>query len=244
MNTIQCGNCGAPLNPTPAEIDKALATCGYCNSATYLNLVPPPLDFSTNVPQPINLPPDNRVRSWSEPANRPTDTRIELVNEPGVRFRASLPHQRLSFFKIIFGGFFTLLWCAIVALFSMVIVAVTETIILKILFGVFLFSFFGFCIGMVIWHSFGQETILAENGRIALVKGACGINKTQKFAWDEVKGSRLQPILLTDGQPVFHLYLDLESGKIRLAGKATADELRWLGTELKAFFAPIQKSQS
>ncbi|NLH49080.1 MAG: hypothetical protein GX444_10805 [Myxococcales bacterium] len=243
MNTIKCGNCGAPLNPTPAEIEKAFATCGYCNSANVLNLYPPPLDYRTKVPQPIDLPPDNDALSWSEPANRPADTRIELVNEPGVRFAARVPRQRLSFFKIMFGGFITLLWCAIFALFSLMIIALTETTIWRILFAVFFFSFFGFCIGMVLWYSFGQETILAENGRITLVKGACGLNKRKKFAWDEVKGPRLQPILLTDKQPVFHLYLDLGSRKIRLAGRATGDEVRWLYTELNVFFEPIKKSK-
>lgn len=183
MNSLKCDSCGAPLNPTPAELEKGVAACAYCHSVNRFEPTAPARD-SNRPRQADESAATTKLPRWDAPASRPADTRIELVNEPGGRFEARLPHSR-----------------------------------------------------------FHHETILAEKGIFIYRQQFFVSRRTEKFRWDEIEGFQLTPILLAQNRSLFHLYLDLGSRKIRLAERATGEEIRWLYTELKAFFESIKKSK-
>ncbi|NLH49079.1 MAG: hypothetical protein GX444_10800 [Myxococcales bacterium] len=243
MKGIQCGNCGAPLKLTPADVEKGFATCGYCGSAVDLGLAAPVLDENTKRGLRLLSFAQKAVGAetadWNEPAARPADSRIELTNEPGIRFEANIPPR----FRLgnVFLLVFTLFWCGFMLFWNGIALVGGQWIMLG--FGVIHDAVAVWLFSLTTWNFLGHETIRAEMGWFVRRKRVLFFTTEKKFAWNKVEDFRIEVASRTNNNANYGLYAMVASKRRRLASQAAGDELRWLRTELKSFFEPIIQGQ-
>ena len=243
MKGIKCGNCGAPLKLAPADVEKGFATCGYCGTAIDLGLTVPALDEDTkrglkllSFAQKIV---GAETADWNEPAARPADTRIELTNEPGLRFEAQIPPRfRLAH---VFMLVFTLFWCGFMVAWNAIGLFSGQWIMIG--FGVIHDAVAVWLFSFTTWNFLGHETLRAEMGWFVRRKRVLFFATEKKYDWNKVEDFRIEVTSRTNNSPNYGLYALVASKRRRLASLAAGDELRWLRTELKAFFAPIIQGQ-